>query len=251
MKKIGIIGFLLCLLLGGWSFLLHSETASSADMGSFLTEAYTATGASVEGYTVHNWSVLDQQYRTPDQLKQLGHTLNKSFGIAGAEETATSDGDTVSYALRGTWANGAQVQIVLKSMKFTEHAPQTALVLRVEKDGQELGDFTHAIEKVRDTALGANAVPQISTCIKGFLADKMEGGESNALVEKTFSAVNAKEIEGVRSDLVTSVSGYSPYSKDYIVTNGNKMNLQVAVHYDAHQGKTRVLVGSPIVTIEY
>lgn len=79
----------------------------------------------------------------------------------------------------------------------------------------------------------------------------MKNGESNALVREVFSTVKAKEIEGVRSDLVTSVSGYSPLSKDYIVTNGNKMNLQVAVHDDAHHGKTRVLVGSPIVTIEY
>ncbi|KEO83324.1 YwmB family TATA-box binding protein [Tumebacillus flagellatus] len=253
MKKIGIVGIILCLLIGTYSVIQTRQqtVTGTADTGEFLTRAFAATKADVEGYTVHNWSLVDKQFHTPDQLKTLGQKLNKTFAMQNAKESQDSAGDQNAYTLRGTTAAGGAAQIVLTSMKFQDKAPQTVLVLRVERDADDLGGFKEAIQAVRETVSDANAIPQISTCIKGLRADKMSDDSSNSLIQTVFQSVKAKEIEGVRSELVTSLSGYSPLGKDYIVTNGNKMNLQVAVHYDAHLDKTRVLVGSPIVTIEY
>jgi hypothetical protein len=252
MKKIGVLGIILCLLIGGYSFMSYRQTiAQTADTGDFLREAFAATHAEADGYSIHNWSVIDKEFRKPDELKAIGQKTVKTFGLQNAKESVDQSGDSNSYSLRGTWTNGADAQLIVKSMKFQDHATETVLVLRVERDTRDLQDYGTMISKVRETALQAGSVPQISTCVKGFLPDKMEDGDSNALIKTVFQKVKAKEIEGVRSDLVTSVSGYSPLAKDYIVTNGSKMNVQVAVHYDAYQGKTRVLIGSPIVTIEY
>ncbi|HEU4964754.1 MAG TPA: YwmB family TATA-box binding protein [Bacilli bacterium] len=252
MKKIGLIGILICFAIGMFGYLSAQQAVTAtSNTGEFLAKAFSATKANVEGYSVHNWSVINQDYKSLEELKALGQELNETFGIEQAQETADHEGDQNSYALRGTWKNGSDVQLVLSSLKFHDQAPQTVLVLRVEQVAQDLNDFNASINRVRATATQAGTVPQISTCIKGLLADKMEDGETNALISDVLAKVSAKEIEGVRSDLVSSVSGYSPQTKDYIVTNGNKMNLQVAVHYDEQKGKTRVLVGSPIVTIEY
>ncbi|MGB8956982.1 MAG: YwmB family TATA-box binding protein [Tumebacillaceae bacterium] len=252
MKKIGVFGIIFCLLIGAYSFMSYRQTlAQTSDTAQFLRDAFNATDGAVEGYSIHNWSVIDKEYRNIDQLKAMAQQLNRTFGIENAKESSGGEGDQNSVTLHGTWKNGADAQLVLKSMRMTDNAPQTALVLRIERETEDLQDYGQAIEKVRETALSLHAIPQISTCVKGFLPDRMEDGDSNSLVKRVFQKVKAKEIEGVRSGLVTSVSGFSPLSKDYIVTNGNKMNLQVAVHYDAYQGKTRILVGSPIVTIEY
>jgi Tfp pilus assembly protein FimT len=252
MKKIGILGILICLVIAAFSYYSTQQTvATHVDTGEYLNRAFSVTKADVEGYTIHNWSVIDKDYKSVEQLKQLGTKLNKTFQVLNAKESIDQQDDQNSYALRGTWQNGAKVQLMINSMKFQDHAPQTVLVVRVENETSDLSDYSQLIKIVRETAQQAHTIPQISTCIKGLLADKMEDGASNALVKEVFQKVKAKEVEGVRSDLVTSVSGYSALSKDYIVTNGQKMNLQVAVHYDANQGKTRVLVGSPIVTIEY
>lgn len=253
MKKIGIFGIIICLLLATYSLLENRQqtVVGTADTGEFLAQAFAATQADVEGYSVHNWSMLDKEFRSTEQLKALAQKLTKTFEILNAKESLDNGGDQNSYTLRGTRADGGTAQIVLTSMKFQDRAPQTVLVLRVEREAQDLDGFKQAIQGVRETVTEANAIPQISTCIKGLRGDKMSDSASNTLIQNVFQHVKAKEIEGVRSELVTSLSGYSPLTKDYIVTNGNKMNLQVAVHYDAHLDKTRVLVGSPIVTIEY
>lgn len=252
MKKIGFLGIILCLIIAAFSYYSTEQTvAVNTDTGEFLTKAFAVTKADVEGYTIHNWSIIDKEYKSAEQLKKLATSLNKTFQVQNAKEAIDQKDDQNSYALRGTWTNGAKVQLMINSMKFQDHAPQTVLVIRVENETSDLSDYSQLIKIVRETALQAKTIPQISTCIKGLLADKMEDGASNALIKEVFQKVNAKEVEGVRTDLVTSVSGYSASSKDYIVTNGQKMNLQVAVHYDSYQSKTRILVGSPIVTIEY
>ncbi|TCP57754.1 TATA-box binding protein [Tumebacillus sp. BK434] len=252
MKKIGILGIICCLIAAAFSLFSARETiAEKADTGAFLNMAFAETGADVEGWQVHNWSALDKEYKSADDLKALGLSLNKTFAIQQAQESVQAQGDQASFTLRGKWQNGAAAQLTLTSMKFQNHAPQTVLVLRVERDAKDLGDYAAAIKRVSETAKLANTTPQISTCIKGLRADKMDNVARNSMVKAVFQEVKAKEIEGVRSELVTSVSGYSPLTKDYIVTNGNKMNLQVAAHFDETLGKTRVLVGTPIVTIEY
>jgi hypothetical protein len=252
MKKIGLIGIIFCLILVGFSFYASRQTlAEVTDTGEFLTKAFNVTEAEVEGYSIHNWSVLDKEYRTPEELKALALKLKGPLGLQQAKEAQEAQGDKNSYVLRGQWKDGSDVSLTLNSMKFQEQAPQTVLAIRIEREASDLQTYASAIRLVREAVRGINAVPQISTCIKGLLPDKMKDGETNDLVETVFHKVKAKEIEGVRSGLVTSVSGFSPLTKDYIVTNGNRMNLQVAVHYDAQQGKTRVIVGSPIVTIEY
>jgi hypothetical protein len=252
MKKIGLLGIIACLVIAAFGFMSYKQTlATVSDTGAFLMKAFGSTNAEVEGYTINNWSVIDAEFRTPDQLKRMAETVNATLQIENAKGSPDTQGDQNAYTLRGTFKDGADVQLVLKSMKFQEHAPQTVLVVSLDHATKDLSEYAKEITIVRNTAKAAKSAPQISTCIKGLLADKMKSGDSNALVKDVFRTVNAKEIEGVRSDLVTSVSGYSPLTKDYIFTNGTKMNIQVAVHYDAYQGKTRVLVGSPIVTIEY
>jgi hypothetical protein len=252
MKKIGFIGIILCLFIAAFSIYSARQTVAEAtDTGAFLHRAFAGTEAEVEGYSIHNWSVIDKEYRSAEQLKTLGTELARTLDLVNGKEASQSESDQASYSLRGVWKNGAEVALTLKSMKFQEQPPQTVLVIRVDRETNELGDYSRNIEQVRETAKQAHAVPQISTCIKGLRTDRMEGGESYALVQKVFQKVKAKEMEGVRSDLVTSISGYSPLTKDYITTDGKKINLQVAVHYDTYQKKTRVLVGSPVVTIEY
>lgn len=252
MKKIGLLGIIICLMIAAFGFMSYKQTlAETSDTGAFLMKAFSATNADVEGYDIHDWSVIDAKYRSMGELKTMAENLNKTLKIEHPTASTDDSGDQNSYSLHGTFVDGSDVELVIKSMKFQEHAPQTVLAVSIARDTKDLSEYDRQIQTVRQTAVAAGSVPQISTCITGLLADKMKDSDSNALVKTVFRKVKATEIEGVRSDLVTSVSGYSPLTKDYIVTNNKKMNIQVAVHYDGIQKKTRVLVGSPIVTIEY
>jgi hypothetical protein len=230
--------------------LVHSSDPAQ-DQARLVSTAFAATGAKTTGFTVHDWSVIDQHYHTKQELQVLGDQLNQILRIQSPQSYDHTDGAQTVYQLRGNWDPQTSVSMILTSMQFPGKQPQTTLVIRAESKTEQLNPLANQIERIRKAVAFTKAKPQISTCIQGFLGDRMNTVERNQLISNTFHSVNAQEVESVRSDLVTSVSGYSPISQDCITTNGKKMNLQVAIHYDTYRHQTQVLVGSPIVTIEY
>jgi len=92
--------------------------------------------------------------------------------------------------------------------------------------------------------------PTIFSCMKGEVGDKMD----KALPEKAshlLSVFKAKEIEALKEDTFMSVSAYSPLFSDSIENEKNSMNLQIGIRSEGLGAKTTVVIGTPIITIEY
>lgn len=255
-SKTKLFGLILIISIALFSTsLLYTKYAHSSspsqDMAALVSKAFTATGAKQTGYSVHDWSVIDEQYHTKQDLHTLGDRLNQTLQIQNPQVFESANGNQNVFQIRGKWDTNTSISMELTSMQFPGKNPQTTLVIRAESTATSLHELAVNMDQIKSTIAVTKARPQISTCIQGFLDDRMNNVERNQLISNTLRSVNAKELEGVRSDLVASISGYSPLSQDFIVTNGKKMNLQVAIHYDSYRHQTQVLVGSPIVTIEY
>lgn len=251
MRKLAYFVLLFCIVIGvAYAYPAKPTVAKELPIGDLLLRAFDTSTAEAEGYYVHNWSVVNNTYMSMKELQQMAERLNSTLQIPDAQVNKIDDEHQHIYQLYGRWDPRTTVSLVLATMDL-EKQPQTVLVIKVERESNRVQDITRSIEKVKETTKSIGVAPQISTCIKGFYSDRIESTERNQLIQRIFASVNAGEIEGIRSELITSVSGYSPLSKEYIKTNEKRMNLQVAMHYDAYQKKTRILVGSPIVTIEY
>ncbi|MEH7119927.1 YwmB family TATA-box binding protein [Neobacillus vireti] len=92
--------------------------------------------------------------------------------------------------------------------------------------------------------------PTVFSCMKGVFSDKMD----TALAEKTgriMSDFNAKEIEALKEENFMSVSASSPMFTGSIDHKLNNMNLQIGLRSEGLGGETTIVVGTPIITIEY
>jgi TATA-box binding len=85
--------------------------------------------------------------------------------------------------------------------------------------------------------------PTVFSCMKGSVNDKIDTALSHLL-----DVFNATEIEALKEDNFMSVSANSPELKDTIENN---MNLQIGIRSERLGAKTTVVVGTPIITIEY
>jgi hypothetical protein len=70
-------------------------------------------------------------------------------------------------------------------------------------------------------------------------------------VSNLLDAFNAKEIEALKEESFISTSAYTPMFAERIETNKEAMNLQLAIRTEGLGGKTNIIVGTPIITIEY
>lgn len=85
--------------------------------------------------------------------------------------------------------------------------------------------------------------PAVFSCMKGSVNDKIDTALGNLL-----DVFNAKEIEALKEDNFMSVSANSPILSDTIENN---MNLQIGIRSEGLGAKTTIVVGTPIITIEY
>ncbi|NRD77156.1 YwmB family TATA-box binding protein [Bacillus sp. BRMEA1] len=92
--------------------------------------------------------------------------------------------------------------------------------------------------------------PTVFSCMKGIVSDKIDTALSNT-VNHFLAIFKAKKIEALQEKSFMSVSASSPMFSDSIETKENNMNLQIGLRSEGLGSRTTIVVGTPIITIEY
>ncbi|XQY91666.1 YwmB family TATA-box binding protein [Metabacillus sp. HB246100] len=90
----------------------------------------------------------------------------------------------------------------------------------------------------------------IYACMMGTVSDKMK----DSLINETdiiLGLFQAEPVEELTEENFLSISAKTPLWEDFIPTNEDKMNMQIALRTDGLGGKTTVVIGTPIITSEY
>jgi len=92
--------------------------------------------------------------------------------------------------------------------------------------------------------------PTDFSCMKGVVSDKIDTALQKQK-NQILSVFDAKEVEALKEDTFMSVSATSPMFSDSIDTKKNNMNLQIGLRSEGLGAETAIVVGTPIITIEY
>ena len=92
--------------------------------------------------------------------------------------------------------------------------------------------------------------PTIFSCMKGTVGDKMYEALPKT-ANHLLSVFNAKEIEALKEETFMSVSANSPLFTGSIENQRDNMNLQIGIRSEGLGAETTIVVGTPIITIEY
>jgi TATA-box binding len=89
--------------------------------------------------------------------------------------------------------------------------------------------------------------PTVFSSMKGSISDKIDKAVPT-IASDLMEIFKAKELEALKEDNFMSVSANSPMFTDSIAQG---MNLQIGIRSEGLGGKTTIVVGTPIITIEY
>ncbi|MBN8201943.1 YwmB family TATA-box binding protein [Bacillus sp. NTK034] len=132
----------------------------------------------------------------------------------------------------------------------TKGQVQTYVIYEAKGQGWKIEQSELAAElnsKISDIFRG-NAT--IFSCIQGEFNDKINKSLPDTATQ-LLEAFNATEIEALEEDQFISASANSPLFGEFIETNGNKMNMQLGLRTQGMGAKTNIVIGTPIITIEY
>ncbi|MCF8567176.1 YwmB family TATA-box binding protein [Alicyclobacillus tolerans] len=227
------------------------STNQPTQTAAYLERSFIATHAQVSNYEVNNWSQLSQKAESLAQLSQQADRFAQEIHLRSPKKNKYQAAGENYLQLTGLTDGGAQVFAVFSSLQGQANTSESILTVRVDGTAKDLSRFPAVLNTLNRGLVSIGAIPQISACLEGTLDAKLSRDYADKVVQQAFAAVHASRVEGIQTGQVTSISGYSPLERTFILTNGQKMNLQVAVHYDAYHHRTNVLVGTPIITRTY
>lgn len=232
--------------------LANNSGASTAQAEArYLEKSFNTTGATATSFLIHDYSTVNQHFASTSNLLNIAKTMSSDLGLTNVTAGKRVGQSEHILELSGTWSNHIDMLIVLSSFHMTDGMPDsTVLILRAKSNTGNLSELESRMSAIANELQHLRISPSLDAYITGYVKPRLTQTQTNQVIAHTFDAVRANRVEGLTSNLVTSISGYSPEGPTYIMSKG-KMNLQVALHWDGYKHHTNVTVGTPIIVDPY
>ncbi|MCX7903815.1 MAG: YwmB family TATA-box binding protein [Caloramator sp.] len=92
--------------------------------------------------------------------------------------------------------------------------------------------------------------PSFYSLMEGKMNKKLSNEEKKELIYKILKTLKGKSINLLEEERYISIVGYSIYFSNNIYVNGKIFNINIAIR-DGSDGCTYILIGNPIITVEY
>ncbi|MBA4536657.1 YwmB family TATA-box binding protein [Bacillus aquiflavi] len=250
MNKISLTALLISIILFSFFFLENTATIANNKMDlAILAETLQDEDVVIKEWSLHARKITPEM-NSKEEINQFFKQLKKQF----PEWDWTTKKSERHYEIKGELLN-------LSSQPYNEtiHLRSSANKNKFEtyityeikgyKWSKEAELFVSKIAKKKiDDIFRGNVT--IFSCIKGEFSDRIEKALSRK-ANKFLTILDGEEIEALSEDSFVSVSAYTPLLGEVISNETNKMNLQLALRTEGLGARTTIVVGTPIITVEY
>lgn len=242
------IAFLLTIvMITNDSFELGKNKISIEDS---LIKSIDSTEAQVMESTISVWSKINNSFMTEQQveeeMKAVLMTINpEKTTINIVKEHGEETNKQILYASLGD----KYYDIAVESIK-TNKGGETHVIMDVSIDNSTT-ELVAERQRLERYFAAKNVKPKISSCVIGVYEGKLTENEMRAKIADAMSAVKAKEVEGLTSEDLNSISAFSGNINSFVLSNNKKINMQIAMRYSSYDDKTYIWIGSPLIHVEY
>jgi hypothetical protein len=206
----------------------------------------------------------DQDLLTLVSVLQDEHILVKEWSLYSRKIVESGEQDQVIADLKDqlagwSWSESDEETITATStstnyneeIKIVTSQPNTYVMYEVKGQGWDKQSEAFVTKKWQDQILTIfDGQASTFSCIKGEFGDKMDEALP-VFMNGLLDAFDAEKIEALEEENFLSTSAYSPLFSGSI-SEDHDMNLQLGLRKpDGMGGNTTLVVGTPIITIEY
>lgn len=259
-KRIFIISVICILILMGWRSPLRHTLGFANSHEKNLQEAFQVTGTTLKDITFSGWVQINKSYSTEEELKEIAQRLAQGLaqglgaGTGSLVEITQREDSLRGYVLRGKLNKNISVEIYCQSMKGNGQeieSPETYLTAVVSMQ-QGLDQLDGWKKRINTAFYQVSKEPiQLSTIITGTMGGPRSTKEMKEIAVKVFDYFDTEPFEGVVNSKLVSLTGYTKVIDEEMTAGDKKFNLNVALRNNSTDGKTYLIIGSPIIAMEY
>jgi len=218
-----------------------------------LVEALSMTAFTIESAEMNISGEYMPRYMTKDEMRVIAVMIADQLGIKNYEEIFQENENRITYTLeKKATAAYTRIELIEKTdmVDAGTYIARNYLTVTIK-----LFDKCHSISYFENqvTKLFADLkiVPtkglNVTATHNGIISDEA----AKAVMIDIIKALNG-EIRGVYiDDSYQSAYGYTKHMKDFVISKGEKVNMDLAVTYDEEKNKTNLYAATPVITIDY
>lgn len=246
--KIKTTTIVIFIMVGFIMFQIGSQAAAAAGEGNQdITKLVTVFKG--KHILINEWSSYAREplvnLKSAGEVKEYARKLQKKFPDWKWSETNTSQEWEVTAISPTSNYHKEMLQIMATHTKQAVGAYLVYSASGTRWNNQTESFFTSGQFKNRLNDIFQES-PEIFSCIEGSFSGKINESLSET-VNNLLTIFKAKEIEALKEEKFMSVTAQSPFFADSI----DHRNLQIGVRSEGLGGETNIVVGTPIITIEY
>lgn len=119
-------------------------------------------------------------------------------------------------------------------------------LVREEPNGWK-DDYTYLTTKLHEIGI----TPELRTSFHGYVEKIMTMEKQVDFIQNIFTELDGKILEGITTDDLVSLSGYSKRLQHSVVSPVREINLQIAARVNQLNQSTMITIGNPIIIMEY
>ncbi|NLL07190.1 MAG: YwmB family TATA-box binding protein [Clostridiaceae bacterium] len=216
-----------------------------------LYDAFLSTGAKFVNSETYIWSYIDAQKHSSENILDFAQQLAIDLEItksADFSNKTVSNSFTDKTDIIGTCAGDTSVCVSIQLNKDKLQKSNISINVINKAEYQDINDSAILLEE-KFRKIGLN--PKVNTCIIGCFDGKLDYEEMNRISKTILKDTKAKDIKSIYDNNLISISAYSPYIDNTIELEGTRLNMNIALRYNAYENKTYIWLATPVITIEY
>ncbi|MDF2545668.1 MAG: hypothetical protein K0R93_566 [Anaerosolibacter sp.] len=213
-----------------------------------LKEVLEASGAQLVEYNVNAHVGILGESKDIQEAESLCWDLSRRLGVKKAVMESNQSSENVQTWVNGKYKDGQDITIMVQSSQ-SEAGKESNII--VDLQGNEKLTSIQGIGNELKGVLEKHGDVALSSWISGTFQGQMAKEDQIHIADSVMAQVEAKEIEGIRENNIISIVGYSKMIPQWIQYGGKKVNLNIALRYNAYEDKTYLWIGNPLISIAY
>ncbi len=215
-----------------------------------LIKSMDSAKAQIMESTISAWSQVNNQFLTAEQVDaEMMLVLETIKPEKSTINITKENNDEIHKQTLHASDGNKHYNIAVESIKV-EDGGETFVIIDVSIDSSST-ELTSERQKLEQYFSGKSKNPEISSCIIGVYNGKLDENQMQMKLKDALTSVKAKQVEGLITSEVNSISAFSGNIDNFILSNNKKVNMQIAMRYSSYDDKTYIWIGSPLIQVEY
>lgn len=221
--------------------------------GSKFVEAFNTTSFEIKESQLNIWGEYIPKYMTMDDMINMGQKIANEIGIDDYEENSEDNELKKIYTIEKKSVDASTKIQITETIELLENGiykPKNyiSVNLTLYNKCSSIGYFEKNLTKVFERLMINPVKGIIITAAREGRVSELAARE---IMEDLIRLLGGEVREIIIDNNLKTAYGYSGHMKDYVISKGDKINMDLAITYNEIEEKTYLYAGIPVITFEY